>query len=59
MVHSKFQDLVAKPMEDEDKLQRPDEDDIAEVHSLFIVLFVLHQLVLIGRWEFDNIVYSW
>jgi len=29
-VHSKFQDLVAKPMEDEEKLQKPSEEDVAE-----------------------------
>ena len=31
MVHSRFQDLVAKPMEDDDQLQKPDDDEINEV----------------------------
>lgn len=30
VVHSKFQDLVPKPMEDESELQRPDEEEIQE-----------------------------
>ena len=33
MVHSRFQDLVAKPMEDDDQLQKPDDDEINEVRQ--------------------------
>ena len=36
VVHSKFQDLVPKPMQEEEELERPDDDAIRDVSSNFL-----------------------
>ena len=33
VVHSKFQDLVPKPIQDEEELERPDDDAIRDVST--------------------------
>ena len=37
VVHSKFQDLVPKPIQDEEELERPDDDAIRDVSICFTV----------------------
>ena len=55
IVHSKFQDLVPKAIDEEDpEISKPDEDEIEEVREDIFHLPVFSSVPLFSKWSMKN-----